>query len=243
MSDARVVLEIGDRILRSWWVLVAGPCLGIAGAVAALHYLPKTFEASTTIFVAPQQIPQEFVRSTVTDDMSIRLASLREAVLSRPYLNKLIDRTFGRERDAESLERRIQSVRSRLEVRVIENARVERGRSGGVFQLIYRDQVPERAASVVNTLAELYIEQNVRFRTTQAEGTTRTIQSLAEEVLVELQAQERDVAAFQGLHLYETEAHFDANVQLLQGRQQDLVAVDRELAAASDRVSPGTSLT
>lgn len=236
MNNARIALEIGDRILRSWWVLVAGPCLGMAGAVAALHFLPKTFEASTTIFVAPQQIPQEFVRSTVTDDMSIRLASLREAVLSRPYLHRLVDQAFGGVQDAESLERLIQSVRARLEVRVIENARVERGRSGGVFQLIYRDEEPERAANVVNMLAEFYMDQNVRSRTAQAEGTTRTIQSLAEDVLAELQAQEREVAAFQGLHLYETEAHFAANVQLLQGRQQDLVVVDRDLAAAADRL-------
>ncbi len=116
------VFEVADRVFLSWWIVVAGRRLGLAGGVVALHYLPKTYEASTTIFVAPQQIPQEFVRSTITDDMSIRLGSLREAMLSRPYLSKLIEQTFGKTQNAEDLERLIQTMRSRIEVKVIENA-------------------------------------------------------------------------------------------------------------------------
>ncbi len=229
-------LEVADRILRSWWMLVAGVCLGLSGSVAALQYLPRIFEASTTIFVAPQQIPQDFVRSTITDDMSIRLASLREAVLSRPYLSKLIERTFGETPDARGLERLIQSMRSRIEVSIIENPRGGGERGSGVFRLTYRDTDAQRAADVVNTLADFYINQNVRFRTTQAASTTRTIESLARELLGHLQTREREVAAFRAGHLYETQAHFNANVQFLQGRQQDLVAVDRDLGAAVDQL-------
>jgi succinoglycan biosynthesis transport protein ExoP len=240
-----VVLEIADRLLRAWFTVVAGISLGLAGGIVALHYMPRTYEASTTIFVAPQQIPQEFVRSTVTDDMSIRLASLREAVLSRPYLTKLVEKfaeeTHDSRRDAEAIERTIQSMRSRIEVNVIESERVG-SRSGGVFTLTYRDNDPERAAQLVNTLADFYMEENARFRAGQAEGTTRTISGLAEGVLAQLQTKEREVADFKSKHLYETQAHFDANVQLLQGRQQDLTNAERDLGLARDRLQSLKSL-
>src|SRR5436190_8323413 len=94
-SNATIVLEVVDRLRKSWWTVVAGLCIGLACAVVALHYLPRTYKASTLIFVAPQSVPQEFVRSTVTDDMSIRLQSLRESVLSRPYLVKLVQQYLG----------------------------------------------------------------------------------------------------------------------------------------------------
>jgi succinoglycan biosynthesis transport protein ExoP len=234
-SSNAVILELVDRVLRSWWTLVAGVSLGLAGAMTALHYLPKTYESSTTIFVAPQQIPQDFVKSTVTDDMSIRLAALREAVLSRPYLTKLVKETLGTQADAEEMERTIKSMRSRIEVQVMENER-EGSRSGGVFRLTYRDKTPQRAAQVVNTLADFYIERNVSFRNTQAEGTTRTIESLANDVLAQLQVQERSVADFKSHHLYDTQVHFEANVQLLHGRQQDLATLERDLGLARDKV-------
>jgi polysaccharide biosynthesis transport protein len=235
-SNLTQVLEIAGRVARSWWTVVAGACLGLAGSVIALHHLPRTYEASTTIFVAPQQIPQDFVRSTITDDMSIRLASLREAVLSRPYLSKLVEQAFGKTASAEDLERLIQTMRSRIMVTVTESDSDSHGRSGGVFRLTYRDREPERAAQVVNTLAGFYIEQNVRFRSAQAEGTTRTLQELADDVLKQLNEQEQAVTTYTSQHLYETQTHFDANVQLLQGRQQDLSALERDLGQAQDRL-------
>ena len=60
-----MALELADRLLRSWWTIVAGVCLGSAGSLAALKILPKTYEATTKIFIAPPKIPQDFVRNTI----------------------------------------------------------------------------------------------------------------------------------------------------------------------------------
>ncbi len=230
------VLELTDRILHSWWTLVVGPCLGLAAALAGLHYLPKTYEASTTIFVAPPQIPQDFVRSTVTDDMSIRLASLREAVLSRPYLENLINETFGRPSSEAQLEGLMNRVRSRVQVSV-RHDRVDFSKTGGVFNITYRDSDPARAANVVNTLVKYYVKQNVTFRTEQAEGTTKTIQSLASEVAAQLEAQQKRITDFKAQHLYETQDQYDGNVQKLQGRQHDLEANEIAAATVQDRLA------
>jgi polysaccharide chain length determinant protein (PEP-CTERM system associated) len=228
------VLEMLDRVLRSWWTVVAGLCLGAASATVALVYLPKTYEASTTIFVAPQQVPQEYVRSTVMDDMAMRLQSLREAVLSRPYLMRLV-KEFGGAVRGQEIERLLDSMRSRIEV-TVRNTGGDGRRSGGVFSLTYRDSNPDRAARVVNFLADFYMQENVRFRTAQAEGTTKTIDSLAQDVLEKLQVQERAITEFKSQHLYETQAHWDANLQMLQARRQDLANSDSELTQALDRV-------
>lgn len=227
------IFEILDRVLRSWWTVVAGVCIGLAGGMAALDHLPKTYQAGTTIFVAPKQVPQEFVRSTVTEDMSLRLSWLRDAVMSRRYLLHVLETVYGLEESDPSANRIMGSVRSRVSVDIRLGNRY---REGGVFKITYRDNEPQRAADVVNALADFYIEENVRFRTAQAEDTTRTLEQLTEEARVDLETKEREIAAFKSRHLYDTQEHFSANLTLLQSRQADLKALERDRALAQDRL-------
>jgi polysaccharide chain length determinant protein (PEP-CTERM system associated) len=223
--DKTILLEIGDRILRSWWTIVAGLCLGATCAVAAMHYLPKVYEATTKIFVAPQRIPQDFVRTTVVDDISLRMASLEQAVLSRPYLSKLIEAEFQPVPDSEEgMERLVQTIRARVEVLV----------SSGVFEIAYRDVDPARAARVANTLAGLYIQENSRYRTKRAEEATSTVQDFATRVRKELDAQEKKIAQFKQDHLYETKDRQDANLQMLNSRQKELESKEIQLANARE---------
>jgi len=235
-SNGTIIFEVADRLRRSWWTTVTGLCLGLAAATVALHYAPKTYRASTLIFVAPQQIPQEFVRSTVTDDMAIRLQSLKESVLSKPNLVKLVEGYVGAPNDAFELERVVADTRARIEVDLI-GITNNGGKSGGTFRLSYRDKDSKRAADLVNALAQLYMEQNVTSRTAQAEGTTKTIQGLADDVSAKIEAQQRSIAEFKRRHPYETADQQEANLQQLQGRQQDLNTNAVARAAAQDRLA------
>ncbi|HEX4824862.1 MAG TPA: hypothetical protein VFV19_11155 [Candidatus Polarisedimenticolaceae bacterium] len=236
-SNATIVLEVVDRLRKSWWTVVAGLCVGLACSVATLHYLPRTFKASTLIFVAPQSVPQEFVRSTVTDDMSMRLQSLKESVLSRPYLEQLANDYLGHTDDPVKLEMRVNDIRSRVEVDVIGVAMSGSGKTGGTFRLSYYDSDSKRAAAMVNALADSYIAQNLSSRTAQAEGTTKTVEGLAGDVSARLEAQQKLITEFRREHLYEIADQQNSNVSQLQGRQQDLNTNAVALAAAQDRLS------
>jgi polysaccharide chain length determinant protein (PEP-CTERM system associated) len=225
--DKTVLLEILDRVVRSWWTIVAGICLGTSCAVAAMHYLPKIYETRTTIFVAPQRIPQDIVRTTVVDDMSLRMAALAQAVLSRPYLERLIASEFKpAPTTEEEAERLVRLIRSKVTVRV----------SSGVFEIAYRDGDPERAARVVNTLADLYIQENSRYRTERAGETTKTLREFATRVRTDLEAQERRIAEFRAAHLYETADRQQATLQMMATRRKDLESKEAELADAREAI-------
>ncbi len=231
--SADTLIEILDRVLRSWWTIVAGICLGAAGGLCGMHYLPKVYQAKTKIFVAPPKVPEDFVRTTVVDDVSMRMASLEQAVLSRPLLEKLIQSEFKPVPSAnEGMESLIQSIRGRVAVQVI----------GGVFEISFRDVIPARAASVVNTLADLYIQENTRYRTTRAGETTKAIQEIAARVRADLEAQEKRIAEFKSAHLYETADRQQANLQLLAARQKDLEAKEAELADAREALRVVTEM-
>ena len=216
-----LMLEILEKIFKSWWTVVAGVTLGIAAATVALQYLPKTYEAGTTVLVIPPQIPEALMQSTVTDDMSMRLRSLREAVVGRNYMERLVEEIYGNELSDEEVEGLIQSITRRMVVSLL---RIEQRQGGGVFQLSFRDEDRDRAANVVNRLTRMYIDQNIQFRTNQAESTEETFEGLKAEVELDMKAQEAKIAEYRERHLFETQEHYNANLQLLNSRQSDLDA-------------------
>ena len=222
-----MLLELTDMVVRSWGRVVAGICLGLATAVVALHYAPKTYEAGAKVFVAPQQIPPDLVRSTVTDDTKLRMATLEDAALSRPYLVKLIERTFGLPADEAALEQLVREIRSRFRVDV----------SLGQFELMYGDSDPERAAQVVNALADIYIDETSRIRAERAAEITRTLQDLAHRLLTDLNVKEREIAEFKAAHLYETAQREEANLRILEGRYRDLEANRKAQESGLDRLT------
>lgn len=236
MNNNPQMIQIVEALhipLRWWWTLVAGLCLGLACGIVIYEFADKLYESETKIFVSPGQIPKDFVRSTVTEDMSVRLRSLEEAVLSREYLTQLVEQVFQLPRGTAEHSKVVSRLQQRVTVRLAE---FDSRRGAGLFVLTYRDTDPQRAADVVNSLAEIYISENFKLRTRQAESTAGTLESLAGEMRDQLETKERRIAEFRSAHLYELAENSDANLRLLSGRQADLEANEQRLGQARDRL-------
>jgi polysaccharide chain length determinant protein (PEP-CTERM system associated) len=210
------VFDIADKVLRSWWTLVAGVCIGLAASTVALHYTPKMYEASTTIYVAAKGSASEYIKTPVSDDLAIRLGALKEAVMSRPYMLKLIAEEYG-EVDEEEKERLIRSIRSRVSPAYSRRAQL--------FEIRFIDQDRHRAARVANTLADLYIEENAKLRAERAGESTETLRQLMEEAEAELQEKKNEIGRYRHEHRYETLEREAANLQLLTARSAELDAL------------------
>ena len=63
-----------------------------AAAVIVIALLPDVYQATTTILVDPQKIPEKYVASTVTSDPNDNLNTLKQQVLSTSRLQEIIDR-------------------------------------------------------------------------------------------------------------------------------------------------------
>jgi len=59
--------DLTRTALRSWWTIVAGICLGLAGAVVALDRIPPRFEATATI-----EVPESVAGTHAPAEMSQR---------------------------------------------------------------------------------------------------------------------------------------------------------------------------
>ena len=79
---------------RRWWVILIPALVGPALALAFSMRLRDRYTSSTLVLVEQQKVPESYVRSVVTDELSQRLATMQEQILSRTRLQPIIEK-FG----------------------------------------------------------------------------------------------------------------------------------------------------
>jgi polysaccharide chain length determinant protein (PEP-CTERM system associated) len=189
------------------------------------------YRASTTILVTPQSLPEDFVRSTVTQRIEDRMASMTVQILSRSFLEQ-VARENGR-LDAQSSEVEIERECGRLRGRV----ELEAGKNLSYFEVAALDENPENAANIANRLASLFIGQNSQMRTEQATGTRATVESWLAKKKQELDETDARIAAYKRGHQWELSEHLNSNLEMLEANRSRIQGVDKEIQRLQERVA------
>jgi uncharacterized protein involved in exopolysaccharide biosynthesis len=100
------------RSRRRWPVI--GAAAGVLVGVVLHGRQPAIYEASTSILVIPQRVPEDVVRPTVTASLGERLNTISEQVLSRVRLERTVRefRLYQNQWDILSMEDVIRQMRS-----------------------------------------------------------------------------------------------------------------------------------
>jgi len=124
-----------------------------AAVVSLVQFLPDVYQATTTVLVEGQQVPEAFVKSTVTSALDTRLQSIKQEILSRPRLEELITRydLYPRMRPLRSTEELVNLMREHIQVEL----KGVSGRTTVALALSYRNGDPTRAALIANALGLL----------------------------------------------------------------------------------------
>jgi polysaccharide chain length determinant protein (PEP-CTERM system associated) len=191
------VSEIWKR--RKWIVTLI--FFGAFGPLAtAVWVLPNLYQSSATVMVERQQVPESFVKSTVTSALESRLQTINQEVLSRSRLEELINRfgLYENLRQSLTADELLERMRSdvRLELRGTGSGRKAQSQSTIAFSVGYRGSDPRKVALVANTLASFFIEENLKVRGKQAAGTAEFLAVQLEEVLKKLTEQEKKLGEF-----------------------------------------------
>ena len=76
-----ILIEIA---LRRRWFLIVPFCLAMLVGIILVVVLPKTYTAETLILVQPQRVPNTYVQSIVTDELSDRIRTISDQI-SKPH--------------------------------------------------------------------------------------------------------------------------------------------------------------
>ncbi len=157
----------------------------IAGIVALV--LPPIYESKSTILIESQQIPPEFVKSTVTGYADQRIQSLNQQILSRTKLLEIIKQfdLYADQRQKQTQEEIVDAMRKDINIGLIGAQQKNPGGQEGVtiaFTIAYRGKNPEVVQKVAGTLASLYLQENIKIRELQAKTTTKFLETELKEI-------------------------------------------------------------
>jgi succinoglycan biosynthesis transport protein ExoP len=212
----------------------------LTAAASVAFFLPGLWTARATILVDRQQIPEAYVKPTVTADVESQLLTLSQEILSRGQLARIIetDSLYPDLRRTRSLDELVERMRRdiRLEFHGDGDRRFRpRDARMVAFSVGYTTTDPRTAMTVANRLADLYVEENSRSRSRKAAGTSEFLETQLADVRQKLQAQERRIAEYKERHIGELPEQREANLRTLERLQAQLQLAHETHRRAQER--------
>ncbi|MEQ1869354.1 MAG: hypothetical protein ABL961_04965 [Vicinamibacterales bacterium] len=212
---------------RKWWILIPTVVisLGVAGWTRTLTDL---YRSDTVILVVPQQVPEAYVKSTVTASVADRLQSISQQILSRTRLERIILdlNLFERERKTGIMEDIIDAMRGQISVLTVR---------GDSFRVSFTSEDPRTAMRVTERLGSLFIDESLRDREVLAEGTSQFLEAQLEDARRQLIDNEKRLEEYRRTHNGQLPNQLTANMQGLHNIETQLQTLQESMARDRDR--------
>jgi polysaccharide biosynthesis transport protein len=215
-----------------------GLVLGVF-AVALLSTLlialltPSVYQSSATILIEQQEIPQDFVRSTITSFADQRIQMISQRVMTSQNLAGIIERNdlYAKDRQRKPREIVIERMRDDVRLKMI-SADVIDPRSGSpvratiAFNLSYRNSNSDLAYKVASELTSLYLNENLSARAKQTQQALAFLEDEGKRLQVEIASLEGKIAEFK----QKNQSQLPQLTQLNQGGVERTAGEIREVA-------------
>ncbi|MDO9124567.1 MAG: GNVR domain-containing protein [Deltaproteobacteria bacterium] len=211
------------------WYIAIPFVLILSGAVIYAVTSPKEYRSATLILVTPQKVPEAFIRPTVTSKIEDRLQSIGQEIMSRTRLEQLISalKLYPEETRSKSKEEVYELMRKDIHVEI-------KGKEG-YFTISYIGKDPRVVTTVTNKLASLFIEENLKLREQQAQGTSEFLVIELNATKVKLEEQEKTVTHFKRQFMGELPEQRESNLKVLEQLQFQSQRIGENIRAAHDR--------
>jgi uncharacterized protein involved in exopolysaccharide biosynthesis len=207
--------------------MAAALVLGFALTVVALWLWKPSYIARSTILITSQQIPEEFVRSTVREDSIENVNAMAGTVLSQENLARILDQfeLYPEARQELSRIELINRMRAHINLAPTRDSS-RRFQASLLYGISFESGNPGKAAGVANALAGLFVEASIARRQSQAQRTTEFLKKALERDERELREQSRRVSEFRQAHRGELPSELETNLrqlEMLTTRRQSIV--------------------
>jgi uncharacterized protein involved in exopolysaccharide biosynthesis len=196
-------------VVRRRWFFVAPLLAVVAVAMIVGMFLPRIYRAETTLLIQDPKIMNPLIQGmAVSTPVQTRMRVVQEELLGWTSLSRLVHE-LGLDRKAKSqlaFESIVRGLRRDISVST---------RGGSLIRLTYRNENPELAQRVLNTITNIYIQRNVESQTAEAETAIRFIESEMEGYRKRLEDSERALREFKEIHAMEMPVAMQLNRQII----------------------------
>ena len=226
---------------RKWSFILPAMIIFIIAAVVALA-LPSIYKSTSTILIEEQDIPTDYVKTSVTSYAEQRLQSIHQRIVSFSRLFGMIKQfnLYPDLKDRWTSEEIVSKMRDDITLEPISADVIDRrtGRPSEAtiaFTLSYQGKKPEVVQRVANTLTTLFLKENIQDREKQATDTSEFLGQEMEKVKGKLTALEAKLAVFKKEHVNELPDLLQVNMQSLNNIENNIQRLDDQLRSTKER--------
>ncbi len=230
LTDLKTIIS---RRKKGFWAVFM--IIFLAGAIAAIA-LPPIYKSEAIIQVEQQEIPEDFVQSTIPDYMEERIAKINQLVLHRDNLLKIADNynLYSDAKDRISNNEIVTKMKRDIILEpIVSDLEVQskrRDRSFNLaFTLSYQGKDPESVMKVTGRLSNLFLEEDIKRRERVVSTINEFLQAEQKRLKSEINAHEKKISEFKKAHLNELPDERGYNFQAI-------LRLERELDNAESRL-------
>ncbi len=236
------IQELISLFMRRKWLFLFTSMLVLIAAMIVVFKLPATYRSTGLILVEQQEIPTQWVNSTVESYADERIQAIGQRVLTTDNLGGIIEKfnLYPDDRRQVSIDEKVIWARDNF---LIENVQASiRDRRTGMpasatvaFRISFVDPSPEVARDVTKELVQLYLDENVQSRTRAITDTRQFLESEADRLEKNLADIEKEIADFKEQNQGALPEHQSLNITAYQRTEEQIAEIDRTISALGER--------
>ncbi len=224
--DSPLTLFLDAWRYRKWYFIILALVIGVGTAVYAWR-LPPVYQSRATVLIEEQQIPPEFVRSTVTGAAEQHIQLITQQILSRSKLLETIEKfdLYPDIRGKASKESLVEMMRKSIKIETISAQVKDKRRSEGVtiaFSISFEGRDPRTVYKVAGSLTSVFLEQNLKYREEQVQTTTRFLEAELGQLRNRLSELGFQIAAYKEKHEGTLPEYHQFNFSQMQSLENEL---------------------
>jgi polysaccharide chain length determinant protein (PEP-CTERM system associated) len=220
-------------MLRRHWVMIV-ICTLVGGPLAygVSRVLPVKYKSQTLVLVEQQSVPTDYVKSIDTADISQRLSSMQQQILSRSRLEPII-REYGlyaSDVNKTSMEELVARLQKAIDVTPVLPMAETRAKELPGFTVAVTMDTARTAQEVCTAVTSMFIEENLKSRQQHSEQTTQFLSTQLVDAKAALDDQDAKLATFKSHYIGALPDEEQTNLNLLTGLTSQLDAATQALA-------------
>jgi polysaccharide chain length determinant protein (PEP-CTERM system associated) len=221
--------DYGAILKRRWWMIAIPVAILPIIAYAITFFVQPQYMSQTLVLVEQQKVPEDYVKPVVSEDLTARLASMREQILSRARLMPIIERFNLYGNGKMSMDDRIDLTRKNIDITPIHS---DIARTGGLpgFFISFKASDARTAQQVAGEITSLFVNENLRSRASSVEGTQEFLQGQLADAKRNLDDQDAKMAAFEQKYMGRLPGEEAPNMNMLSSLNTQLDATTQALA-------------
>ena len=233
------LLEVMRR--RKLSLIVPAGLVFLLGVAVALLW-PPVYKSTATILIEEQEVPTDFVMTTVTSFAEQRIQQINQRIMSFSRLLEIIQQysLYSELKESRTTEEIVEKMREDTALQPVSAEVIDRrtGRPTSAtiaFTMSYQGKNPQKVQQVANVLVSLFLGENLRERVKQVAETSEFLESELVKLREELAVQESRLADYKGRHINELPELLNANTQILNSIERSLETNSQQLRSLRER--------